>query len=174
VPSGGSGTAGLNLGSLGGFSGNVSLACAPSSAALGCALSPAMAPLNATGTGQSMLTVNAFVPSQTAGLRATIMPGLQAPRARLGFGGFLAMCLAIVSLPLLMGSSTRRRKLMAPAILAVFAIFIFQVACGGGSSGNVNPPPPGTTNAPAGTYSVVITAAANGVIHNAKVTVVVK
>ena len=174
VPSGGSGTAGLNLGSLGGFSGNVSLTCAPSSAALGCALSPAMAPLNATGTGHSMLTVNAFVPSQSAGARGTDMPGLQTPRARLGFGGLLAMCMAMVSLPFLMGSSTRRRKFMAPAILAVFAIFIFQVACGGHSGGTVTPPPPGTTNTPAGTYSVVITAAANGVIHNAKVTVVVQ
>ena len=121
-----------------------------------------------------MLTVNAFVPSQSAGARGTDMPGLQTPRARLGLGGLLAMCMGMVSLPFLMGSSTRRRKFMAPAILAVFAIFIFQVACGGHSGGTVIPPPPGTTNTPAGTYSVVITAAANGVIHNAKVTVVVQ
>jgi hypothetical protein len=64
VSSGSSGSAGLNLASPGGFSGNVGLACAPSSTELGCKLSPASAMVNATGTGRSTLTLNAFVPSQ--------------------------------------------------------------------------------------------------------------
>jgi subtilase family serine protease len=174
VRAGGSGTAGLNLTSLGGFSGNVSLTCAPSSAALGCALSPANALLNATGTGGSTLTINAFVASQTAVLRGTSTPGLPVARAGMGFGGLTALCIAIASVPLVLASSTRRRKFMFSATVAVFSILMFQVACGGISGGTVTPPPPGVTNAPAGTYGVVISAAANGVIHNAKVTVVVQ
>jgi Pro-kumamolisin, activation domain/Bacterial Ig-like domain (group 3) len=173
VSSGSSGSAGLNLASLGGFSGNVSLACAPSSTELGCTLSPALAMVNATGTGRSTLTVNAFVPSQTAGLPGTNMPDSQAPQASWGLGRPIGMGIVILGFPLMLAWS-RRRKYSVPAVLTVFTILIFQTACGNKSGGSVAPPPSGTTKTPAGTYSVVVAATANGITHDVKVTVIVQ
>jgi len=56
--------------------------------------------------------------------------------------------------------------------LGLFATLFFATGCGsGGGSQNIQPPPPPPTLT---TYSVVVSAtAANGIVHNAKITVVV-
>jgi hypothetical protein len=69
---------------------------------------------------------------------------------------------------------SRRRKWSVPAVRTVFTILIFQTVCGNKSGGSVTPPPSGTTKTPAGTYSLVVAATANGITHDAKVTVVVQ
>jgi hypothetical protein len=52
--------------------------------------------------------------------------------------------------------------------LGLFAALFAVAGCGSGGGQNVQPPP-----ANAATYSVVVSATANGIIHNAKITVVV-
>ena len=54
--------------------------------------------------------------------------------------------------------------------VAVLAVVGAVAGCGGGSSGTKTPPPPPSD---AGTYSVTVTGTANGIVHSAKITVVV-
>jgi len=114
----------------------------------------------------STLTVNAFIPAQTA--------GLQGPLFKIRYGGLVMTGVSMVGFVLLLTCARRRRKFAFAAAGALFVILAFQVACGGGGGGTVTPPPPGNTPAPPGTYSVLVTATANGVVHNAKIAVVVK
>jgi hypothetical protein len=164
VSSGSSGTAGLNMGSLSAGDEAVSLSCATSSAAITCSMNPSTVTVNEAGT--STLTVNAFIPAQTARVRPVLF---DIREDGLIVGGF-----AMVGLVFLLTSGRRRRRLALVGTCGLFAILVFQVACGGGGGGTVTPPPPGNTPAPPGTYSVLVTATANGVIHNAKIAVVVK
>ncbi len=72
---------------------------------------------------------------------------------------------------ILSGFTDRKRRLAMLLSLGLFAALFAVAGCGsGGSQGGQQPPPP----ANAGTYSVVVSATANGIIHNAKVMVVVQ
>ena len=167
VASGGSATAGLNLGSINQAAGTVSLSCTPSSAALGCSISPTS--VTANGAATATLTVNAFVPAQAAGVPVA---GIGLRREGIVIGGF-----SLVAMLIFLGFDRGRRRLIFASSLALFCILAFQAACGGGSGGGGggrNPPPPSNTPTPAGTYSVVVTAAGGGTIHNVKIAVVVQ
>jgi subtilase family serine protease len=164
VASGSSATAGLNMGSLSAGDENVSLSCATSSAAITCSMNPSSVTVNEGGA--STLTVNAFIPAQTA--------RLQGPLFKVRYGGLVMTGVSMIGFVLLLTCARRRRKFAFAAAGGLFAILAFQVACGGGGGGTVTPPPPGNTPAPPGTYSVLVTATANGVVHNAKIAVVVK
>ena len=167
VASGGSATAGLNLGSINQAAGTVSLSCTPSSAALGCSISPTS--VTANGAATATLTVNAFVPAQAAGVPVA---GIGLRREGIIIGGF-----SLVAMLIFLGFDRGRRRLIFASSLALFCILAFQAACGGGSGGGGggrNPPPPSNTPTPAGTYSVVVTAAGGGTIHNVKIAVVVQ
>lgn len=55
--------------------------------------------------------------------------------------------------------------------LCLFAAMLVTGCGGGGSTTTITQPPPNGT--PSGAYSVLVTGTANGIIHNAKITVVV-
>jgi hypothetical protein len=114
-----------------------------------------------------MLTINATVPGAT---------GLLAPGARRGglfgvqFGAGTALALGI-----LLVFPLRRRRSIWIACLPVLLAVLLMSSCGGGSgggSGGSNPAPPANST-PSGTYTVLVTGTANGIVHNTKVTVVV-
>jgi hypothetical protein len=132
VSSGSSGTAGLNMSSLSAGDEAVSLSCAASSAAITCAMNPSSVTVNEGGT--STLTVNAFIPAQTAGLHG--------PLFKVRYGGSVVTGFSMVGFLLLLTYARRKRKFAFAASGALFAILAFQVACGGGSGGTVTPPPP--------------------------------
>jgi hypothetical protein len=157
MQSGGSGTVGVNLASLNSFNGVVSLACTPSSADITCSVNPASPTLN--GVATATVTINS-----TAQPPATSRPSRSGLAGWMGAGGTL-----ICAFVLLGGLSDGKRKYRLRA-LSLFAALALSVSCGG-SSGSPPPPPPPPT---AATYSVVVSGTANGIVHNAKVLVVVQ
>ena len=158
VAPGSSGTVGLNLASLSNFNGVVSLTCATSSSNVSCGVNPPAPTLN--GTATAMLTINAS--AQAAGL-------LVPPRSRQSWlgveGGF------VFAAVLLGGFVNRKRGLSKLLSVGLFAALFVAAGCGGGGSQNVQPPPPPPNGV---AYSVVVSATANGIIHNAKITVIVR
>ena len=160
VPAGSTGTAGLNLASLSNFSGSVNLACTPSSTQFSCGVSPSTLTLNGTSTAK--LTVTATIPGATA--KFSLAPG----RVR---GGWLATGVTLAFCVWLAVPFRRRRRIGMACLLLLLSTLSLAGCGGGGSSGGSNPPPVNGT--PAGTYSVVVTGTANGIVHNALVTVVV-
>jgi len=157
MPSGGSGTVGLNLASVNSFNGVVTLACTPSSSNITCSVNPASPTLN--GAATALVTVN----STAAPAAGTNMSSRSGHAGWLGAGGTL-----ICAFVLLSGLSSSKRKPRRLLTLGVFAGLAFAASCGGGSSTQQKQPPPAVT------YSVVVSGTANGIVHNAKVLVVVQ
>ena len=164
VPGGGSGSVTLNLTSVNNFNGALSLTCTPSSSEFSCSVSPSSASLSTMAT--ATLTINATVPGAT---------GMLAPAPKHGgrfgtqFGAGTALALGIVIvLPL------RRRRWAGISCLLVLLAVALMASCGGGggSTSPSNPTPPANST-PSGTYTVLVTGTANGIVHNAKVTIVV-
>ena len=160
VKSGSSGSVGVNLTSLNNFNGVVTLTCAPSSSKISCSVDPSAPALN--GSVTAMLTVNSS--PQAAGLPADLDSS-----SRLGWlgaeGGFLLVSVVL-------GGFTRRKRRLAMLFsLALFTALFAAAGCGGGSGKGRQPPPPPANGV---TYSVLVTATANGIVHNAKVMVVVQ
>jgi subtilase family serine protease len=164
IKSGQTGTASLILKGVNGASETVALACAPSSSSIGCSVSLTSA---STGTTEPV-TINAFVPAQTAGI-GPLRQDWQGGRASGEYG------VGLVLVFLFGWSGRKRRWRLAPSVCTI-AILALQVACGGSGGGGATspPPPPTTTAASVGTYSVLVTGTANGSIHNVKLTVIVQ
>jgi subtilase family serine protease len=159
VASGSTGTVGLSLGSVNNFSGSVALTCTPSSSQFSCSLSPSSTALN--GTASATLSVTAMLPGTTASLSH----GPQQRHGWLGGGAAIAICF-LVFLPLRM----RRHigLLFLPLLVGAFLL----TSCGGHGSGNGSNPTP-VNGTPPGTYTVLVGATSNGIVHNAVVNVVV-
>jgi hypothetical protein len=174
VQPGSSGTVGVNLASIGGFSGAVNLTCTTSSSLLTCSLNPAT--VNVNGQAATTLTVKAASSGATAGLSPAPSRNRWLPVRLLGWRGgtaALALCIVVVF-------PVRRRRTIAVVLLPVLVVASFLAGCGsmngsigggggGGGGGGIS----GFSGAPANTYSVVVTATANGSVHNAAITVVV-
>lgn len=158
---GGSGTIGLNLAALNNFSGVVNLSCATSSSTINCGVSPSAPTL--TGTATVLLTV-----TSSAAAAAAVRTQAGCPVLWLGTGsGVLFACV------LMGGFANRKRRRLAMSLsLSLLATALFAAGCGGGGSQPIQPPPP----PPIGTaYSVVVTGTANnGIVHNAKIIVIVR
>jgi subtilase family serine protease len=161
VASGSTQSLALNLTSVNNFNSTLALTCAPSSTQFSCAVTPASAQLN--GTGSATLTVTATIPSATAKADPMRNP---ARRGWLGAGTAVAFCIVLV-LPL------RRRRWNGIACLIVLLAASFLSACGSSGSTGTSTPPPPVNGTPAGTYTVLITGTANGITHTSEVTVVV-
>ncbi|HWG20292.1 MAG TPA: Ig-like domain repeat protein [Terracidiphilus sp.] len=157
VKSGATAKVTMNLASLNGLNGNVSLTCTPSSAQFSCSVSPGSVALN--GTGTAAVTITATLPGGTASAK---------PLARWPLG--------VLAAGVLLGLARKRRMLrgMALAALAMAAIAAGG-GCGGGSgNGGSGSNPPPANGTPAGVYSVLVTGTANQIVHNVKLTVVVQ
>ena len=159
VQAGSTGTVGLNLQSLSGFNGAVALTCAPSSTQFSCSVNPASPTLN--GAATATLTIDAMV--QTAGLARPDRQGL--PRWPMAAG---MLCFGL----LFAGGRASRKFRRSLLLTLCFFAAMAAISCGGGGSSSTTPPPPVNGTA-AGTYSVVVTGTANGIIHSVKITVVV-
>jgi len=160
VASGSMGTIGLSLGSVNNFNGSVALTCAPSSSQFSCSLSPASTALN--GAASATLTVTAMIPGTTAKLSQ----GTGKKRGWLGGGAALAFCVLLV-LPV------GRRRWMSLFCQSIVLGAFLLASCGGGGGGGGGSNPPPVNGTPAGTYTVLVTGTANGIVHNTVVSVVV-
>jgi hypothetical protein len=167
VQAGSSGTVGVNLTSLSNFSGIVTLTCTPSSNNISCSVNPASPMVN--GAATATVTINATV--QTAGL------DLPRENRRAGWldaaGGLIC---AFVFLGGLADDKRKRRRLLRVGLCTALW---FAMGCGGGDpmqpTAHSSHSSSTSSSSPAGTYSVVVSGtAANGIIHNAKVTVTVQ
>ena len=161
VQSGGSGTVGLNLASSGTFNGVVTLTCTPSSSQITCGVNPSTPTVN--GSATATLTV-------TATAQAAMMATRRDYGNRLAWlgaeGSFLLAAIVLC------GSMNRRCRLATLLGMLMLATLVAATGCGGGnSSGQQTPPPPPPSTT---TYGVVVSATANGIIHNVKVLVVVR
>ena len=161
VPSGTSATMGFNLNSLLNFNATVALSCATSSSKITCSLNPSTVTLN--GQATTTLTVNA----------AAKTTALAAPRPQ-GSHRW-PMAAGMLCFGLLFFSGRASRKLRRSLLLSLlFCAALTATGCNsisgytqGSGGGHQQQPPPTLV-----TYSVVVTGAANGIVHNAKITVV--
>ncbi len=161
VRSGGAATDVLNLTSFGDFNGVVTLACTPSSSQITCAVNPSAPTLN--GAATATLTVNSAAQTSTV----PESPKDNGRRGSFALGGSLLVGFVVV-----LASRKGRCRGMTALCLALFAVLLAAPGCGGGGSGGQHQqqsPPPNSSY-----YSVLVTATANGFMHNAKVIVVVQ
>ncbi len=164
VPSGSSGTIALNLTSVNNFNGTLALTCAPSSSQLTCSISPSSPALSTTAS--ATLTISATAPAATA-MRGT------GPGRGFRFGAGTAFALGFV---LILPWSRRRGIRIGTwmALLTVVLTVSFLAACGGGGSTSTGHSNQTVVDTPAGTYSVLVTGTANGIVHSALVNVIVQ
>ena len=159
VKSGSSETVGLNLAAVNNFSGTLSLTCTPSSSLFSCSVNPISTSLNGTATATVMIAATRpGVAASLGSARGRRQPGLLATGATLAFCFWFAIPLG-------------KRRWMAIVFLLPLFSTLFLAGCGGSLKSTSSPPANGT---PIGTYSIVVTGTANGIVHNAAITVAVQ
>lgn len=161
VKAGSSATTGFNLSSLNGYTGTVTLSCTPSSSLITCSVSPTTVAVN--GLATATLTVNASAQaSPIADSRSQRLPRWPMAAGVLAFGLFFTRRMR--------KSSHWRAMLLSVCV----AVCIGAVSCGGSvKSGSSSSSPPQSPTPAAAGYSVLVTATANGLAHNAVLNVVV-
>ena len=140
----------IDLSPLNGSTGTFTLQCGSLPANAACAFNPSSDTVAAGTTGSMMVQV-ATGQTQVAGLS----------RRPLGWAMVPALC-GLVLLPL----GWRRRKGLLLILAALLVVGGLSSCSGsGGGSGAAPPAGSGSTNTPAGTYSIPVTVASNGVSH---------
>ncbi len=171
VQAGGTGTAGINLAPIDGYSGTVNLTCTPSSSLITCSLNPSTVAVS--GQVITTLTVNASAQTATAIAKTQRQAPLRWPLAAgvLGFGLLFVRRLRM--------SAIWRSMLLSLILLAVLAVSSCGGSgggsssgggTGGGGSGGSGGP---TTITPPNAYTVLVTASGSNSVHNVSITVVV-
>ncbi len=166
VSTGGSATSTITISPITGYSGSVTLAC--SSITLNgltvsdppvCAFNP---PSVSGASGNSVLTVSTKAP-----VSSRLSP--DGNRS----GPFFATLLLLLGITLQTGFASHRSKLLGVVLMCVMLSgLILLLGCGGGNSGGTRT---GTGGTPTGTYAIVVTGSANGVIsQNVKLTLTVQ
>jgi len=122
-----------------------------------------------SGTTTATLTINAYTFSQAANLPLLMERSRRLP----------VSVVAVFALVILLALRRAARRVSAGLQwvcgFCVISLLLLIAGCGGG--GVITPPPPPPpikVPAPAGTYSVLVSATANGTIYNAKLIVVVQ
>ena len=157
---GSSGKVGLNLTSLNNFNGAVSLSCATSSGAISCGVNPSAPTLTTSAT--ATLTVSPA--AATAAIHTEPSNHIRS----------LEISSVLFACALAGAYASRKRQSLIPMVsFSLLAVVFLTAGCGGGSQ-NIQPPPPPPPPAVGITYSVVVSATANGIVHNAKITVIVR
>lgn len=160
VVSGSTATSGVNLASVNNFSSTVALTCATSTADFSCSIGPSSLTLN--GITSASLTITAVKPGATTSQLSRPSSGSH----------FIPRLGAAFALSLVLFVPLRRRPWKATAAILLLAFAMILPGCGS-KSGSTQPPPVNPNNTPAGTYSILVTATAGTVIHNAKIAVLV-
>jgi len=171
IASGQSGSVPINLNAIGGLNAPISLSCVTSSGSIGCTVNPS-AP-TVSGPTTATLTINAF------NLVAVASAPLQDNRPFQLFAGAVGLFGVLI----LFSHQRARPRVRASLKMrwafgyCAVALLLFANGCGGGGSVIAPPPPPPPPTkvpAPAGSYSVVVSATAGGTIHNTKLLVEVQ
>jgi hypothetical protein len=167
VAAGSSATATITVAPVGGFSASVTLSCssitlngsAATAAAPSCSFNPAQV---ANGSGTSIVTVTTT---------ATSALSIRLAKDRLEVRR--ALLLLITGAAALLGAGLRRRKTglrhLLPLRLLLASCFLLA-ACGGGGSVTSG----GSGGTPAGSYTVAVTASAQGTSHPLNLTLIVQ
>jgi len=159
VPSGSSATVGFNLNSLYSFNASVALSCSSSTTQVTCSLNPSTVTVN--GQATTTLTINAAATTAQAASKQQVPTRWPIMAGMLSFGllflGRRARCKLQRTLLLGLG--------LFAALTATGCNSIYENAQG--STSPLTPPPTLVT------YNVVVTGVTNGIVHNAKITVVI-
>ncbi len=154
----------LNLEPLNGSSGTFTFACASLPANSSCTFNPASAVVSANATGSVTVKIATGLSSTSA--QSDRSPRPFSPRVlRLAFG--------LIMLPFAFSRRRRGLFLAATILLISFGVASCAGAGGGGGGGGVPPSESTSNNTPPGTYSIFVTATANGLSHQIKLTLTV-
>jgi hypothetical protein len=145
----------IDLATMSGSSGTFAFACSSLPANSACTFNPASEAVSANATGS--------VTAQIAtGLSSTSAQKSDHPAVAFSPGTLVFAC-GLLFLPL--AFRRKLRRMLFAAILLLIPFGISSCAGAGGGGGGAPPPNPTNTNTPAGTYSVIVTATANGLSH---------
>jgi hypothetical protein len=153
VASGQSASFALSLATIGGSSGTFTFSCGSLPANSSCAFNPPSELVSANATGSVSVKITTGLWS-TSTQNSGHLPG---PFAL----GSLTGALSIFLLPV---TIRRRRRGMFPLAILILSSFVLA-GCAGAGGGGTSPSNPANGTASAGTYSVVVTATANGLSH---------
>jgi FG-GAP-like repeat/Abnormal spindle-like microcephaly-assoc'd, ASPM-SPD-2-Hydin len=179
VAAGATATYPLSLAGGAGFSGSVALTCSGAPTGAACSISPASVTLS--GTTPTTATVTVTTTARSAVLIPAVDEREDGRRRMLVAPGVFAT-LAAITILLLFGLRSPRRRQFAWAPVATFSVFMLVAGivvsgCGGGSNGNPSNPSGGNGTA-AGDYTITVTATAgsgaDAVTHATKLTLVVQ
>ena len=151
----------FNLATMSGSSGTFSFACGSLPSNSACTFNPSIEAVSANATGSATVQITTGISSTSAKNpdRAT-----HAPSSRI-----FVIVLSLAMLPLAFSRKDRNLLLMA-----IFISSFGMLSCAGaGGGGGAAPPSSININTPPGTYSVVVTATANGLSHKITLTLTV-
>jgi hypothetical protein len=140
-----------------GSAGTFTFSCSSLPANSSCSFNPATESVPANGTGS--VTLNIFT---RLGQSSSALPG-----ARMHTSYLLPLS-CLIAAPIAFGFRRRRGLLMV-----LIAGFIGLASCAGSGGGGGGTPSGSNQNTPAGTYSVVVTATANGISHKTTLTLII-
>jgi hypothetical protein len=171
VQAGGTANYSVQVSSLSGFLGAVSLSCSGAPSHAICSVSSSSVFLFDTAIATFTLTVTTKAPSAPSLILARGPASPPQSRWRLGLWPALLGLIFVAAL-------TRRRQKRARAcasalspLAAVLMCLVFLAGCGGGGPA---PPPPPSGGTPPGTYTLTVTAASGSLTHSTTVTLIVK
>jgi hypothetical protein len=153
----------LTLATMSGSSGAFTFQCDSLPAHAACTFNPASESVAANTTGSTVVQIS----TGQALASEKVLPRPFNPPGRV-----FPIAIGLLLLPL--AWKRRRKTLLTLGILALIATG--AISCsggGGGTGGSTSPPSPGGNNTPPGTYSVGVTAMANGVSHKVTLTLTV-
>jgi hypothetical protein len=162
VTVGSSATSTVNVTSIFGFKGTVTLSCAVTPTATSaptCSLSNSSVQISSAGVQTVTVTVGTTAPASAGPALHVKFPA--------GPTLLVYMLMLLGSTSLWMRSRKRRPVLAAPIVVLAFA---FAVGCGGSSSSSTHT----TSGTPAGTYKVTVTATSGTMSHNMALQVIVQ
>jgi hypothetical protein len=162
VQPGGTGNYSVQVSSLSGFLGPVSLTCSGAPNHATCSVSSSSVFLFDTAIATFTLSVTTKAPSRVLARGPAIPLQNRWPLASL-------LGLMFVAAPT--RSRQRRARSRALPLAAVLACVVFLASCGGGGS---TPPPPPPNGTPPGTYMLTVTATSGSLTHSTTVTLIVK
>lgn len=147
---------------MNGSNGAFSFACSSLPANSVCSFNPPSESVAANTSGSVTVQIATGLASSAQNL----------PTHTLDSGGRLFLALGVLILPLAVGRK-RHRLLVVLALLAGIGGLAGITGCAGSGGGGGGSLPSNPHNTPAGTYSVVVTAASNGVSHKVTLTLTV-
>jgi len=140
---------------MGGSSGTFTFSCGSLPANSSCAFNPTSETVNANATGSVTVKI-------ATGLTSTSAQNTGGAPEAFAFGGLL-LGAGLLMLPVAI--RCRRRGTFLLAVLVLSSFGLESCAGAGGGGGGTPPSNPANGATPPGTYSVVVTASANGLSH---------